>query len=114
VFGCDKETIKTWTAERRSELNQGKVEQVIEDIKNLLSFTEDGKELLEREIGYFEKNKERMRYNEFRSQGLFVGSGVIEAGCSAVIGQRLKQSGILWTVRGANNIIALRCCILGN
>jgi hypothetical protein len=34
VFGCDKETIKTWTAERRSELNQGKVEQVIENIKN--------------------------------------------------------------------------------
>ena len=46
MFGCDKETIKTWTDERRSELNQGKVEQVIEDIKKLMSFTEDGKELL--------------------------------------------------------------------
>ena len=69
VFGCDKETIKTWTDERRSELNQGKVEQVIEAIKDLLSFTEDEKELLEKEIGYFEKNKERMRYNEFRRQG---------------------------------------------
>jgi hypothetical protein len=114
VFGCDKETIKTWTDERRSELNQGKVEQVIEAIKNLLSFTEDGKELLEKEMGYFKKNKDRMRYNEFRRQGLFVGSGVIEAGCRAVIGQRLKQSGMHWTVRGANNIIALRCCILSN
>jgi len=114
VFGCDKETIKTWTDERRSELNQGNVEQVIEAIKNLLSFTKDGKELLEREIGYFKKNKEQMRYNEFRRQGLFVGSGVIEAGCRAVIGQRLKQSGMHWTVRGANNIIALRCCILSN
>jgi len=115
VVFCDKETIKTWTDERRSKLNQGKVDQVIEAIKNLLSFTEDGKELLEREIGYFKKNKDRMRYNEFRRQGLFVGSGVIEAGCRAVvIGQRLKQSGMHWTVRGANNIIALRCCILSN
>ena len=37
-----------------------------------------------------------------------------EAGCRTVIGQRLKQSGMHWTVRGANNIIALRCCILSN
>jgi len=114
VFGCDKEAIKAWTDERRSQLNQGKVEQVIEAIENLLSFTEDEKELLKREIGYFEKNKKRMRYNQFRRQGLFVGSGVVEAGCRAVIGQRLKQSGMHWSVRGANNIIALRCCILSN
>ena len=44
--------------------------------------------------------------------GLFVGSGVIEAGCKAVIGARLKQSGMFWTVRDANDIIALRCCRL--
>jgi hypothetical protein len=29
-----------------------------------------------------------------------------------VIGSRLKQSGMFWTVRGANAIIALRCCLL--
>ena len=50
-----------------------------------------------------------MRYPEFRRQGLFVGSGVIEAGCKTVIGARLKQSGMFWTVEGANAIIALRC-----
>ncbi len=44
-----------------------------------------------------------------RSRGLFVGSGVVEAGCKAVIGQRLKQSGMRWTVAGADAIIALRC-----
>jgi hypothetical protein len=51
-----------------------------------------------------------MRYADFRRQGLFVGSGVIEAGCKTIIGQRLKRSGMHWTVRGANAIIALRCC----
>jgi len=50
-----------------------------------------------------------MRYPRFRKQGLFIGSGVIEAGCGTVIGSRLKQSGMFWTVRGANAIIALRC-----
>ena len=58
------------------------------------------------------RNAERMRYPKFRRQHLFVGSGVIEAGCKTVIGSRLKQSGMFWTVRGANAIIALRCCHL--
>ena len=62
------------------------------------------------EAGYFEKNTKRMRYPEFRQQGLFVGTGVIEAGCKTVIGSRSKQSGMFWTVRGANAILALRCC----
>jgi len=34
----------------------------------------------------------------------------LRAGCKTVIGSRLKQSGMFWTVRGANAIIALRCC----
>jgi len=51
-----------------------------------------------------------MRYAKFRAQHLFVGSGVIEAGCKAIIGSRCKQSGMFWTVRGANAILALRCC----
>lgn len=66
------------------------------------------------EADYFETNKERMRYPKFRHQHLFVGSGVIEAGCKTVIGSRLKQSGMFWTVRGANAILALRCCYFNN
>ena len=67
---------------------------------------------LHNEAEYFDRNKERMRYPAFRDQGLFVGSGVIEAACKTVIGRRLKQSGMFWTVRGANAIIALRCSLL--
>ena len=63
-------------------------------------------------INYFQTNKERMRYAKFRQQGLFVGSGVVEAACKIVVGLRLKQSGMRWTVNHANAIIALRCCQL--
>ena len=68
------------------------------------------REEVEKELGYFEVNQKRMKYAEWMAQGLFVGSGVIEAGCKTIIGQRLKQSGMHWTVKGANEIIALRCC----
>lgn len=112
VFGTDQEALNRWVEIRRKELDQGKVEQVMEALRGLSPSTEKQEELLDGEIAYFEKNKERMRYADFRRQGLFVGSGVVEAGCRTVIGQRLKQSGMHWTVKGANHIIALRCCIL--
>jgi hypothetical protein len=67
------------------------------------------KDETEKEPGYFLNNAPRMRYHWFRSRGLFVGSGVVEAGCKSVIGQRLKQSGMHWTVNGADAIITLRC-----
>ena len=50
-----------------------------------------------------------MRYKWFRSRGLFVGSGVVEASCKTIIAQRLKQAGMHWTTAGADAIIALRC-----
>lgn len=114
MFGSDKQKTARWAKKRRKELDKGKVEQVVDAISNLSPSTKETEEILEREIGYFEKNKGRMRYADFRAQGLFVGSGVVEAGCRTVIGQRLKQSGMHWTVQGANNIVALRCCIFNN
>jgi hypothetical protein len=113
-FGQNKEKLGHWTENRRSELDEGRVEDVVDAIKLLTSLPGCDKEVCEREIGYFKKNTKRMRYADFRSRGLFVGSGVVEAGCRTIIGQRLKQSGMHWTVKGANSIIALRCSLLSN
>jgi hypothetical protein len=61
-------------------------------------------------LATFRQHTHEPRKITFRKQGLFVGSGVIEAGCKTVMGSRLKRSGMFWTVRGANAVIALRCC----
>lgn len=61
-------------------------------------------------IAYFRDNAPAMRYEKFRAQGLFVGSGVVEAACRTLVGQRLKRSGMFWTLAGANAILALRAC----
>jgi hypothetical protein len=113
-FGQNKEKLHKWTEERRRELDDGKVEDVVDAIKLLMSLPGCDKEACGREIRYFEKNEDRMRYGDFKSCGLFVGSGVVEAGCRTIVGQRLKQSGMHWTVKGANSIIALRCSLLSN
>lgn len=113
-FGHDMDRLTAWTEQRRQELDDGRPEAVIDAITQCLSQNGDHQALCEREVGYFERNKKRMRYADFRNRGLFIGSGVLEAGCRTVVGQRLKQSGMHWTVRGANSIIALRCNILSN
>jgi hypothetical protein len=64
---------------------------------------------VEKELGYFVTNLQRMQYGTFRSKGFFIGSGVIEAGCKTVIGARCKQSGMFWGEPGARNVLALRC-----
>jgi hypothetical protein len=64
---------------------------------------------VEQELGYFVRNAERMQYGSYRVKGYFIGSGVVEAGCKAVIGSRCKQSGMRWSKSGAQNILALRC-----
>jgi Uncharacterised protein family (UPF0236) len=66
-------------------------------------------DLVEKKLGYFVRNSLRMQYGTFRKKGYFIGSGVIEAGCKTVIGSRCKQSGMFWSVQGAENILALRC-----
>jgi hypothetical protein len=63
---------------------------------------------VEENLGYFVNNIKRMQYGTFRSQGFFIGSGIIEAGCKSVIGSRCKQSGMFWGKPGADNIRFIR------
>jgi hypothetical protein len=90
-------------------LAEGKIEAIIAEAEAFMTPGRDPGKDISREIEYLRKNQEQMRYRQYRNDGCFIGSGVIEAGCKHVIGKRLKQSGMEWTVRGANTIIALRC-----
>jgi hypothetical protein len=109
----DEVTQKLWIkVHQRRLLDKGKIEKLVSALRSIHSSNLEVAEKIRIEADYFERNAERMRYPNFRRQHLFVGSGVIEAGCKTVIGSRLKQSGMFWTVKGANSIIALRCCHL--
>ena len=111
LYRSDSPAQRRWVMVRKDKLDDGKIEALIRLLRVAATSHPDLAEEIDTETNYFETNKERMRYPEFREQGLFVGSGVIEAGCKTVLG-RLKRSGMFWTVRGANTIIALRCCEL--
>jgi len=93
-------------------LDKGKIAKLVASLREIQTADADLIKKLRNEIDYFATNAARMNYPKFRKQHLFIGSGVIEAGCKSVIGHRLKQSGMFWTVNGANSILALRCCHL--
>jgi len=109
----DEVNQKAWMkVHQKRLLDKGRIEKLVGALRSIDSPYPEVAEKIRLEADYFERNAQRMRYPNFRRQHLFVGSGVIEAGCKTVIGSRLKQSGMFWTVRGANAIVALRCCHL--
>src|SRR5260370_6504294 len=107
-WGPEAKAPKAW----RDLLEAGQIGCLVRKTGKHLPPSAKSRKLMLKELGYFENNAAQMRYAEFRQADLFVGSGVVEAGCRTAIGERLKQSGMRWSVRGANAIIALRCCIL--
>ena len=109
LWPTDDRHRRRWTRKQEKKLDGGRIEALVRDLRSLSPAHPEAAEGARREADYFAANAERMRYPAFRRQHLFVGSGVVEAGCKTIIGSRLKRSGMFWTVRGANAIIALRC-----
>jgi hypothetical protein len=114
LYPADVVAQKRWLMHKLDWLENGKIEKLVTALGKWADADHNAElvKAIRIEADYFDSNRERMRYPQFRKRNLFVGSGVIEAGCKTVIGSRLKQSGMFWTVRGANAIIALRCCCI--
>ena len=97
-----------WLTARLADLDAGDIETLITETTRL-PLDDDTARDTTKALAYFKTNAQRMRYGYFRELGLFIGSGVVEAGCKAVIGQRLKLSGMRWNIPGATGILTLRC-----
>lgn len=108
IYGAGSELGEQWGKERRDELEQGKIDTVLAALRVHSGANDEARKCL----GYVTTNRQRMRYPEFRAQGLCTSTGVVEAGCKTAVGTRLKRAGMHWSVAGADAIIALRCCLL--
>jgi hypothetical protein len=69
------------------------------------------RERLRIQLTYFRNQRHRMHYAEYTRQGLPIASGVMEASCKTLVTQRLKQSGMAWTLVGGQAILTLRSLI---
>jgi Uncharacterised protein family (UPF0236) len=96
---------KQWIAARYEELDEGCLSAVVHELRCHVDRHKQARECIQ----YLWKNRRRMRYPEFEKRGFCTSTGVLESGCKIVVGTRLKRSGMHWTVKGADAIIALRC-----
>ncbi len=108
VFYGDSPEAQPWIQARYDELDEGRLKSLVEALHGHADQYKAARDC----IGYIWKHRHRMRYPKFEQQGFCTSTGVVEAGCEVVVGTRLKRAGMHWTVKGANAIIALRCCKL--
>ena len=113
LFGKDTPQAKThredWIGILKDELDG--VDELIRRATTAMPRSGKKRGLALKAVAYFQNNRDKMRYWEYQAQGLFFGSGVVEAGCKTVVGQRLKQSGMFWGLPGAHNILDIRCVL---
>lgn len=108
IYGPANDLGRQWARQRHDELDDGQLGALCDALRVHAGANDEARKCLD----YVTRNASRMRYPEFRANGLCVSSGVVEAGCKVAIGTRLKRAGMHWTLAGADAIIALRCCKL--
>ena len=108
LYGASSDLCAQWSRQRYDELDAGDIDAILSSLRRHSPKDEEARKC----IDYIENNRDRMRYAQFRAQGLCTSTGVVEAGCKTVIGVRCKRAGMHWTVAGADAIIALRCSLL--
>src|SRR5690606_23316242 len=96
-------------SEQRRLLLDDQVSTVIRNLQAMRTHRHDARQAIDTAIHYYLEHEDRMRYKTFRSQGLLIGSGPIEAAHRNVIQHRLKLSGQKWSIAGAQAIADLRC-----
>jgi hypothetical protein len=104
IYGEGSDLAKRWAAEQLERLWAGKVADVITTLQEHLH----AGPAVEETRTYYTNQQERMRYAEYRTRGMQIGSGTIESGCKHVLGARLKQAGMIWDRAGALAVAKVR------
>jgi len=104
-----------WYARQETNLWEGNIEAVIRSILYLArtSRRKPAKEL-RKQARYFRKRTGMMNYPAYRKAGWPIGSGAVESACRHVVQERCKCSGMRWSTRGLQNLLAVRTTILNN
>lgn len=112
IFGQGTQEGVVWVKQWEKELWEGRVEAVIVALHRESKREGAEGEAAREQIHYFETNKDRMRYSEYKGAGYPIGSGTVESACKRLIGARMKRAGMCWSKRGAQGVLTLRAELL--
>ena len=97
-----------WIEGKLKQIKAGLVKEVEKSLSRMKAKTDEQKAVLKKTLRYLKNHEHKMKYDEYKRMGFHIGSGVIEAGCKHVIGDRFKRSGMRWSRKGAANLLSLR------
>ena len=106
---------ETFVADHLRLLLEGAVDRVIQGFRQRLrqhALSGPKRKALEAVITYYANNRDHMRYGEYLAAGYPIGSGVAEGACRHVVKDRMEQTGMRWTVAGAQSLLHLRALYL--
>lgn len=104
--GWDDAQRKKWVRRQRRRLKDGKVDDVIEEVRGFCVGRNAKK--LATELNYFVERRELMRYADFKARGIPLGSGGVESAIRRVVNLRLKGPSIFWRGPNAERMLHLR------
>ncbi|HEY2012732.1 MAG TPA: ISKra4 family transposase [Bryobacteraceae bacterium] len=113
--GTQKREAHRWVEERLKRLLEGRVDAVIRGMR--YQATQRGlkgqkRKTVQEAAEYFERNRDRMKYDEYLAAGYPIGSGVVEGACRHLVKDRMERTGMRWLPSGAQAMLDLRATYL--
>jgi hypothetical protein len=108
---------KQYVEERLRDLLQGRAGYVIAGLRRRLNggkLSGPKRKVIKSAVEYLANNREHMRYDEYLAAGYPIGSGVAEGACRHLVKDRLEQTGMRWTVEGAQAMLHVRALYLND
>ncbi len=108
---------KVFVEQRLRDLLQGRVGYVIGGLRRRLKaeeLTGGRRKVVRSALEYLGNNKAHMRYDEYLAAGYPIGSGVAEGACRHLVKDRMEQTGMRWTVEGAQAMLHVRALYLND
>lgn len=106
---------KQFVEYRLRDLLQGRVSYVISGLKHRLRaerLSGPRRQVVRSAVEYLGNNREHMRYDEYLAAGYPIGSGVAEGACRHLVKDRMEQTGMRWTIEGAQAMLHVRALYL--
>lgn len=102
-----------WVEKKETQLKSGGVGYMIGGLKQMLTkgkriHGKEKRDKLKRIIGYFQRNRYRMQYDEYLALGYPIGTGAVEGTCKNLVKERMEGTGMRWTMAGAEAVLKLR------
>jgi len=111
----EKKAAEAWVEAKLRKLLEGGVGSVIRGLRVMATkrgLKGKARKTVNQVTGYLERNRERMKYDEYLAAGYPIGSGVVEGACRHLVKDRLERAGMRWRREGAQAMLDLRATYL--